>query len=135
MIKLMFLLAGLNAPLAEVDQRDDTRPNAAEKIEIGLMEELDYFEFLEGRIEDVVVDAQIADNGGTLKCVESHIGVILMLGESVDFEYGSGKRALHRQQVDLAEFHLLQLTEVVDKAQGKLSEAEECLATHYANFN
>lgn len=135
MFKLMLLIAGINASPVEVEEKESSSTISPERIEFQLVEELDHFQFIAERAEQVTVDSQVDDNGGALKCVEANTSVIWMLQESVDFEYGSAKRAIHRQRLELAEFHLLQLTEVVDKAQAKLSDAEECVATIYANAN
>jgi len=135
MFKLMFLIGSLNAPMNAINTDKVAQPNIADEIKTDLIEEVEYFEFIEDRMVEVMEDSLVDDNGGTLKCVQSKAGLVEALGEAVDFESASVEKALASQRYDLAEFHLLQLTEVVDKAQGSLSEAEECVATLYANAN
>ena len=127
MIKLMFLLAGIATPIFEPDLNETQKEDTVDIIRNDLMLEMADFQFIQDTAKEVFYSAEVIDDGAALKCIESSLGAIDMLNKPVDFEFGSAMKALQVQQIDIAEFHLAQLVNVVDKAEEILVEAEQCL--------
>ena len=133
MFKLMFLIAGMNAPMTEVAPKEDTR--STEKIEILLEEEMDRFDLISEEADEVLTRAIFMEEMNSYKCVDSAASAIHMLGQSAGTEYNLVLESIDRKNIDSAEFHLDQLSKVVDRAEDKLIEAEECLFVNQVNAN
>lgn len=127
MIKLMLLLAGITTPIFEVDQEESKHDDMIEIIQNDLMLEMADFQFIQDTAKQVFYSAEMIEDPEAMKCIEYSLGAINMLNKPVDFEYGSAMKAIQVQQIDLAEFHLVQLINVVDKAENILTKAEQCL--------
>ena len=127
MIKLMLLLAGITTPIFEVDQEESKHDDMIEIIQNDLMLEMADFQFIQDTAKQVFYSAEMIEDPEAMTCIESSLSAINMLNKPVDFEYGSAMKAIQVQQIDLAEFHLVQLINVVDKAENILTKAEQCL--------